>query len=51
MKYIEIKPHKKLTPFIHSFWELRGDEQDKQWDGNFKTKDKCENYHFLLQQV
>lgn len=51
MKYVEIKLHKNLHPLDFSFWKLRGDEQDIQWDGNFKTKDKCENYHFLLQQV
>lgn len=35
MKHKEIKPCTELAPFIHSFWELRGDEQDKQWERNF----------------
>ncbi|MDF9795381.1 AraC-like DNA-binding protein [Catalinimonas alkaloidigena] len=35
MKYKEIKPHKKLELFIHSYWELKGDEKDRQWERNF----------------
>lgn len=35
MKYIEKIPHRELAPFIHSFWELRGDEEDKQWERIF----------------
>ena len=35
MKYIETKPYKKLEPFIHSYWELKGEDSDKQWERNF----------------
>lgn len=35
MQYKEIKPCKSLEPFIHSFWELKGTEQDCQWERNF----------------
>ncbi|WP_162425579.1 helix-turn-helix transcriptional regulator [Pontibacter pudoricolor] len=35
MEYNEIKPHKELEPFIHSYWELKGDEPDRQWERNF----------------
>jgi AraC-like DNA-binding protein len=35
MKYKEIKPYKKLKPFIHSYWELKGNEHDRQWERNF----------------
>lgn len=35
MKYKEIKPCKELELFIHSYWELKGDELDKQWERNF----------------
>lgn len=35
MKHTEIKPYKALEPFIHSYWELKGDESDRQWERNF----------------
>jgi AraC-like DNA-binding protein len=35
MQYKEIKPCTSLAPYIHSFWELRGDENDEQWVRNF----------------
>jgi AraC-like DNA-binding protein len=35
MKYREIKPCVELEPFIHAFWELKGDENDQQWERNF----------------
>jgi AraC-like DNA-binding protein len=35
MQYKEIKPCKELAPFIHSYWELQGEEYDNQWERNF----------------
>jgi AraC-like DNA-binding protein len=35
MKYREIEPCKELASFIHSYWELKGDEFDRQWERNF----------------
>ncbi|MFC6100396.1 helix-turn-helix domain-containing protein [Olivibacter domesticus] len=35
MEYKEIKPHITLVPYIHSFWELKGDENDGQWERIF----------------
>lgn len=35
MKYIETNPHTELDSFIHSYWELKGEESDKQWERNF----------------
>ncbi|WP_421978605.1 DUF6597 domain-containing transcriptional factor [Roseivirga seohaensis] len=35
MEYKETKPDKELSPFIHSYWELKGDGQDGQWERNF----------------
>lgn len=35
MEYIEIKPCTALKPYIHSFWELRGEDDDKQWERIF----------------
>ena len=35
MKYREIQPCKELAFFIHSYWELKGDEFDRQWERNF----------------
>ena len=35
MEYREIKPCKELASFIHSYWELKGDEFDRQWERNF----------------
>lgn len=35
MEYKEIKPYKELEPFIHSYWELKGEDSDRQWERNF----------------
>ena len=35
LKYREIKPCASLAPYIHSFWELKGGDNDKQWERNF----------------
>ncbi|WPP49578.1 helix-turn-helix transcriptional regulator [Catalinimonas niigatensis] len=35
MEYREIKPCKELEAFIHSYWELKGDRFDRQWERNF----------------
>ena len=35
MDYKRIKPCADLTPFIHSYWELKGEEHDGQWERNF----------------
>jgi AraC-like DNA-binding protein len=35
MEYREIKPIKELTTLIHSYWELKGEAFDKQWERNF----------------
>lgn len=35
MTYQETKPCVELQPFIHAFWELKGDETDGQWERNF----------------
>lgn len=35
MEYKEIKPCTILEPYIHSFWELKGEENDRQWQRNF----------------
>ncbi|MBF9255031.1 helix-turn-helix domain-containing protein [Pontibacter sp. 172403-2] len=35
MEYNEIKPCTALEPYIHSFWELKGDENDRYWERNF----------------
>lgn len=35
MNYKEIKPCRDLEPYIHSFWELKGEEHDRQWERNF----------------
>ncbi|UZH55492.1 helix-turn-helix transcriptional regulator [Salinimicrobium tongyeongense] len=35
MKYIETTPHKELAPFIHSYWELKGEGSDSHWERNF----------------
>jgi len=32
MKYLKIKPSKELSPFIHFFWELKGDHYKGQWE-------------------
>lgn len=35
MKYKEISPIPELAPYIHAFWELTGENTDKQWERNF----------------
>jgi AraC-like DNA-binding protein len=35
MEHKEIKPCIELEPFIHSFWELKGGENDRNWERNF----------------
>ena len=35
MKYKETKPCIELAPYIHSFWELQGDDSDSQWERIF----------------
>lgn len=35
MEYKVIEPYKELVPFIHSYWELKGNEQDRQWERIF----------------
>ena len=35
MKYKKIKPYKGLAHFIHFYWELKGTENEKQWERVF----------------
>jgi AraC-like DNA-binding protein len=35
MEYTETKPCAGLQPFIHSFWELKGGQNDGQWERTF----------------
>jgi len=35
MKYKKIKPYKELEPYIHFYWELKGNEQERQWERVF----------------
>jgi AraC-like DNA-binding protein len=35
MEYKKIKPHKELAPFIHFYWELKGNELETQWERVF----------------
>lgn len=35
MKYKKIKPYKELEPFIHFYWELKGNEFERQWERVF----------------
>ena len=35
MEYKIIKPYKDLKPFIHFYWELKGNELEKQWERVF----------------
>ena len=35
MKYKKIKPYKELKPFIHFYWELKGNEQKGLWERVF----------------
>jgi AraC-like DNA-binding protein len=32
MKYNKVKPCKELEPFIHFYWELKGNELERQWE-------------------
>ncbi|MCW5906950.1 MAG: AraC family transcriptional regulator [Chitinophagales bacterium] len=35
MNFREIKPCKELAPYIHFFWEFKGDVTDNQWERSF----------------
>lgn len=35
MKYKKIKPYRELEPLIHFYWELKGNEIEKQWERVF----------------
>ncbi|RVU01201.1 AraC family transcriptional regulator [Mucilaginibacter limnophilus] len=35
MEYTEVKPCRELQSFIHAFWELKGAENDGQWERIF----------------
>lgn len=35
MKYNKIKPYKELEPYIHFYWELKGNEVERQWERVF----------------
>ncbi len=35
MKYNKVKPYKELEPFIHFYWELKGNEQERQCERVF----------------
>ncbi|MBW8360982.1 MAG: helix-turn-helix transcriptional regulator [Kaistella sp.] len=35
MEYEEIKPCRELAPFIHTYWKLKGNKPDQQWERNF----------------
>ncbi|WBV57079.1 helix-turn-helix transcriptional regulator [Chryseobacterium daecheongense] len=35
MEYKKAHPHKALEPFIHFYWELKGNEQEEQWERVF----------------
>ncbi|QCR21642.1 helix-turn-helix transcriptional regulator [Pontibacter sp. SGAir0037] len=35
MKYNKVKPYKKLEPFIHFYWKLKGNELEGQWERVF----------------
>lgn len=35
MEYREIKPCQEVAPFIHSYWEMKGDKFDSQWERIF----------------
>jgi len=34
MEYNDTKPCTELEPFIHSCWEMKGGEYDRQWERN-----------------
>lgn len=35
MKYKKIKPYKELEPYVHFYWELSGNEVERQWERVF----------------
>ncbi|WP_449397829.1 DUF6597 domain-containing transcriptional factor [Chryseobacterium wanjuense] len=35
MEYKKVKPYKELEPFIHFYWELKGNEFEQQWERVF----------------
>lgn len=35
MKYIEVLPCETLRPYVHSFWQLKGEEIDHHWERMF----------------
>ncbi|MFD2539820.1 DUF6597 domain-containing transcriptional factor [Sphingobacterium chuzhouense] len=35
MKYKKTNPHKDLKPFIHFYWELKGNKLESQWERVF----------------
>ncbi len=35
MKYKKVKPYKELEPYIHFYWELKGNEAERQWERVF----------------
>ncbi len=35
MKYKKVKPCKELEPYIHFYWELKGNEVERQWERVF----------------
>jgi AraC-like DNA-binding protein len=35
MKYNKVKPYKELELFIHFYWELKGNELERQWERVF----------------
>src|SRR5690606_25296655 len=35
MEYKKIKPYKELQPLIHFYWELKGNELERQWERVF----------------
>lgn len=36
MNCIETKPYKELEPFIHSYWELKGEDSDNHGNEIFQ---------------
>lgn len=46
MKYKKIKPNKELEPFIHFYWELKGNEQEGLWERVFP--DGCAGIYMNL---
>lgn len=35
MKYRKVRPSKHLQPYIHFYWELKGNENEQQWERVF----------------